>query len=478
LQTKDEIQKGDLLGDNNKRVHRTKFQKTGLDGRWKRDRQFVANRLQTFLHLHVAAYNQPRVLHARNDPPVKSPCNPERLIDVARAAGTPTYVYDAETIRSRCRRFKSALHGFPARLLYAVKANANPAVLKVLLEEVDGLEVVSAGEVELALRLGVSHDRLLFSPNNIDELETDYVAQRDVLFNVGELTLLERLGREHPGLEISVRLNLWVGAGHHRHVVTGGEHSKFGLEGDQLESVLKTADQYGLRIVGVHQHIGSGFESAGQYLEAIDLLLEAAKWFPDLRFINVGGGVGIPYRDTDRQFDLARVGEGLASRWAAFRDAHETDLMFWFEPGRYLVAESGVLLVQATAVKKLGRKTFVGTDSGFNHLLRPILYGAYHEIFNLSNPDGDLTTYEIAGNICESGDLFASERQVQEIREGDVLAIMDTGAYGMAMASKYNLRALPAEVVLDGDATTLVRSRASYSELVDRHLEETRPRKL
>lgn len=409
---------------------------------------------------------------------VKAPRNPEQLLRVAETVGTPTYVYDAETIRTRCREFKSALRGLPSRLLYAVKANANPAVLEVVLEEVDGLEVVSAGEVELALRLGVSPDSMLFSPNNIADDEMDYVAQWGVLFNIGELSRLRRFGEKYPGSEVSVRLNLWVGAGHHRHVVTGGERSKFGLGGDQLDAISETAQRHGLRIVGIHQHIGSGFESAAQYLEAIDLLLAAAGRFPDIRFINVGGGVGIPYRDDSRPFDLQSVASGLLSRWTSYERENGKVLTCLFEPGRYLVAESGTLVVKVTAVKTLGRNRFAGTDSGFNHLLRPVLYDAYHEVYNLSNPAGDLVTYEIAGNICESGDLFASDRPVQEIREGDILAILDTGAYGMAMASQYNMRALPAEVLLDGGVMRQVRERETYTELVDRHLRATQPRNL
>jgi diaminopimelate decarboxylase len=412
---------------------------------------------------------------------LKSPKTPERLLRAAEAAGTPTYVYDAEIIRTRCRQFKSAIEGLPSRLLYAVKANANPALLEIILEEVDGLEVVSAGEVELALRLGVKADRLLYSPNNITDSEMDYVAERGILFNIGELSRLRRFGERYPGSEVAVRLNLWFGAGHHRHVVTGGEHSKFGLGADQIGTVVDIATRHGLRIIGIHQHIGSGFESSAQYLEAINLLLDAATRFPDARFVNVGGGVGVPYRETDRSFNLHSISAGLTERLKSLPSASGNNgntMACWFEPGRYLIAESGVLLVRATAVKTLGRKTFVGTDSGFNHLIRPILYGAYHEIYNLSNPHGDPVTYEIAGNICESGDLFASDRQVQEIREGDLLAILDTGAYGMAMASQYNMRALPAEVVLDGDTMTLVRHRETYTELVDRHLRETRPRNL
>lgn len=405
---------------------------------------------------------------------VKSPHHAESLLRAAELAGTPSYVYDAETIRRRCRAFRQAIASFPSRLLYAVKANANPALLRVLLNEVDGLEVVSAGEVELALQLGVARDRLLFSPNNIADDEMDFVAERGVLFNVGEPSRLARLGERYPGIDVSVRLNLWVGAGHHRHVVTGGEHSKFGFGGDHLAMITEIAARHDLRIIGVHQHIGSGFDNASQYLAAIDLLLEASSRFKDVRFVNVGGGLSIPYRENDRPFDLDALSAGLASRSQTHREQRGRDLQFWLEPGRMLIAESGVLLVRATALKTLGRRTFVGTDSGFNHLLRPILYGAYHEIVNLSNPGGELRTYEIAGNICESGDLFASERDVPEIREGDVLAILDAGAYGMAMASQYNLRSLPAEILIDGEAMTQIRARETYSQLVERHLREAR----
>lgn len=409
---------------------------------------------------------------------LKTPRDIPGLLRVAEVVGTPTYVYDADTIRSRCRQFREALSGFSSRLLYAVKANANPSLIEVVLKEVDGLEVVSAGEVELARSMGVSPDRLLFSPNNISDEEMTYVAVRDVLFNVGELSRLERFGERYPGAEVSVRLNLWIGAGHHRHVVTGGEHSKFGLGPDDIDEALATARRYRIRIIGIHQHIGSGFENPQQYMEAIELLMHASRSFPDVRFINVGGGVGIPYGPDDRPFDLSAIASGLKSKLQTYQDETGRTLSVWFEPGRYLVAESGVLLVQATSVKTLGARTFVGTDSGFNHLLRPILYGAYHEVFNLSNPDGELETYDIAGNICESGDLFASDRRVQAIREGDLLAILDTGAYGMAMASQYNMRALPAEVLIDGDRLTQIRAREGYADMVARHLRETQPKSL
>lgn len=396
--------------------------------------------------------------------------NTTMLRRVAEATGTPTVAYDVATIEERCGVFRAAISGIPSRLLFAMKANSNPAILRLMTGFVDGVDAVSPGEVELALRVGFGRKSILFSPNNMTDSEMAEVRETGVLMNIGELSRLEKFGEAYPGSEVCVRLNLWVGAGHHRFVVTGGDRSKFGIPGEKLGEIVRIAAQYELTIVGLHQHIGSGFSSADDFANAVELLIEAARRFPELQFLNVGGGIGIPYRTDDRPFDLDGVGKHIKMLHANIG----RDISFWFEPGRYLIAESGTLLVTATALKQLGQRTFAGTDSGFNHLIRPMLYDAYHEIVNLSNPDGVARKYDIAGNICESGDLFATERMVAEIREGDVLGIQDVGAYGLSMGSEYNMRPFPEEVLVDADGTiTTIRPRLSTSALVDRYISET-----
>jgi diaminopimelate decarboxylase len=394
----------------------------------------------------------------------------DTLLRIAERNGTPTVVYDERTILSRVAEFRRAIDKVPSSLLYALKANSNPAIVRILMDEVDGFDAVSPGEVELLDRLGVRPRNILYSPNYMTDDEMVTALDSGVLINVGELSRLERIGKARPGTSVCVRLNLWVGAGHHEHVVTGGANSKFGVPGDQLDQIVEIAGQYNLTVVGLHQHIGSGFSSASDFGDAVDLLVEAAKLFPEVRFLNVGGGIGIPYRPDEERFDLETVSERLA---AAQKNVGR-DVKFWFEPGRFLVAESGTLLVTVSAVKQSGKRIYAGTDSGFNHLIRPVLYDAHHEILNLSNPTGSMGRYDVAGNICESGDVFARDREIPEIREGDVLAILDVGAYGISMASEYNMRPFPAEILIREDGTIeKIRRRMTAEDLVDRFIKET-----
>lgn len=402
----------------------------------------------------------------------KVPAGVDALLAVVEAHGTPTYAYVEPVIRDRCTRLRSALDALPARLLYAMKANANPAVLRIIHAEGLGIDAVSPAELDLALRLGFSPDRVLFSANNMTEGEMHAAHRRGVMLNIGELPRLDAYGRAYPGTAVCVRLNPQVGAGHHEHVITAGEDSKFGIPVHQIDDVKALAREHDLQLVGLHQHIGSGILEAGDLWRAIEVMLEAANAFPDIRFVNVGGGLGIPYRPDDRPLDLDGFRETVVAPLQAFLHEHPSDeLEVWLEPGRYFVAEAGVLLVRVNTIKRANGRVFAGTDSGMGHLVRPTIYGAYHGIVNLSNPDGPTRLYDVTGNYCESADLFARARPVQEIREGDVLAILDAGAYGMSMASEYNLRPLPAEALVREDGTSvLVRRRETSEELVDRLL--------
>ena len=406
--------------------------------------------------------------------PIKTPDYADVLLEAAERFGTPTYVYAEGTIRRQCRRLREHLDGLPAKLLYAMKANTSPAVLRIIRDEGFGLDAVSPAELVLALRLGFAPADVLFSANNMTDEEMHAAHASGVLLNIGERSRLEAYGRAYPGADVCVRLNPKVGAGHHEHVITAGERSKFGIPVEQAADVRRVAEAHRLRIVGLHQHIGSGILDGARLWEATSVLLDAAVDFPDVRFINVGGGLGIPYRPDEAPLEAANFRSTVAEPLRAFARGHlGPDVRFWFEPGRFLVAEAGTLLVRVNTLKAAYGRVYAGTDSGMGHLVRPTVYGAYHAIANLSNPGGPLKTYDVAGNICESGDLFAKERPVQEVREGDVLAILDAGAYGMAMASEYNLRPLPAEALIGTDgALRLTRRRASPAELVERLLAE------
>ena len=397
------------------------------------------------------------------------PFHPNALLKAAEAFGTPTYVYSERVIRAKCDELRKHLSEVPYRLLYAMKANSCPAVLRIMLDEGLGIDAVSPAELHLALRVGFPPERILFSANNMTDAEMLDAADQGVLLNIGELSRLEKFGRHSPGSRVCVRLNPQVGAGHQEHVITAGERSKFGIPVEQTGDVREVAERNDLNIVGLHQHIGSGIMSTDTLWKAMSVLLEAARAFPNIDFLNFGGGLGVPYDPKDNPIDLDNFGRKILDPLRVFAERHHTsNLSFWFEPGRFLSAQAGILLVRVNTLKANRGRVFAGTDSGMNHLVRPAIYGSYHGIFNVSNPNGSPVEYDVTGNICESSDVFARSRIVQEIREGDVLAILDAGAYGMAMASQYNLRPLPAEVLLSSSGDLqLVRRRRTYVELVD-----------
>ncbi|MEM8486598.1 MAG: diaminopimelate decarboxylase [Bacteroidota bacterium] len=399
----------------------------------------------------------------------KTPHNASLLASLAQTYGTPTYVYDESIIRRQCKLLKQHLKHVPTKLLYAMKANSHPAILRIIKSEGIGIDAVSPAELYLAQQIGFAPKDILYTANNMTDEEMHTVAEAGVLMNLGELSRVARYGAAYPGAEVCVRLNPQIGSGHHAHVVTAGKATKFGIPVNEVEQILEAAARNNLKIVGLHQHIGSGIPSMAVLQQAIEVILQTAQYFPDLRILNLGGGFSIPYRPEDVPIDFENFQQTIVQVLQAHEANHnQKGLTYWFEPGRFLVAEAGTLLVTANTVKEANNKTFAGTDSGMNQLVRPSVYGAYHEIYNLSNADGFRRPYEVVGNICESGDVFAKNRLVQEISENDTLAIMDAGAYGMSMASLYNLRPLPAEVLIKADGSHLViQERVSEADLVN-----------
>jgi diaminopimelate decarboxylase len=400
---------------------------------------------------------------------LKTPPAREALLEAAERFGTPTYAYVEETLRRQCRRLRALTRGVPARLLYAMKANPNPSILRVMKNEGLGLDVVSPGEQMLAQRLGFAPERVLFSANNMTDAAMRQAQEAGALLNIGERPRLEAFGHAYPGARVCLRLNPNVEAGHHEHVVTADAASKFGIPVGEVESARAIAERHGLQIVGLHQHIGSGIRDVERFGQAVRVLLGAAEGFADLEFVNVGGGLGIPYRPGEDPIDAEQFRQAVVQPLRNFRNARpgaSEGFSFWFEPGRFLVAEAGVLLMRVNTIKRASGRVFAGTDSGMGHLMRPAVYEAYHGLYNLSNPNGALELYDVVGNVCEGGDVFARGRRVQQIREGDVLAVLDAGAYGQAMASTYNLRPLPAEAMIrPGGTPELVRHRRTAEEL-------------
>lgn len=384
-----------------------------------------------------------------------------------REFGSPLYVYDLDTVRARCRALKQAVTYAPFQPLYAVKANPCPAVARAIIGEGFGIDAVSPGEVALALRLGLPPAQVLYTENNMTDAEQAEAVAQGVLINCGSLDRLERLAAAGVR-ECAVRFNPDVGDGAHEKICTAGPLTKFGVHHSQVDAVLAIERRTGIKVVGAHMHIGSGFLESAAFAEACAVIFAIAARLPNLRFVDCGGGIGIPYRAPDAApMDLAAMGQRLSADFAAFCAASGRSLELRLEPGRFLVAESGTLLCTVTSVKENpDGRVFVGTDTGFNHLVRVAMYDAWHRIENLSRPDAPRRAVDVVGNVCESGDVFARARELPMPQPGDVLAIRDAGAYGFAMASTYNLRPLPAEVVVDGGIPRLARPRQRIAELL------------
>jgi diaminopimelate decarboxylase/aspartate kinase len=377
-------------------------------------------------------------------PPVPA----RRLVAAAEQHGTPLYVYDLAAIEARVATLRRDLPLFPGRILFACKANAHPAILERLRALGVGVEAASPGEALRAIECGHRPAEVLVSATNARATDLAALAQRGCRLALGSISDIRRVGALAGGTSVLLRVNPGVGDGHHRHVVTGGAESKFGIPLAQLDDALAACRAAGLGVHGLHAHIGSGVLDVGPLAAGARALLAAARRVPDLAVVDFGGGFGIPYREGEPELDLAAYGAELDAALAAFASETGHRPEAWFEPGRFIAAPAGCLLTRVICRKESGGHVFIGVDTGMNHFQRPALYGAYHRIVNVSAPDGPLETVEIVGNVCESSDVFASARPLPAASEGDLLAILDAGAYGYTMASSYNLWPLPAEVVL------------------------------
>jgi len=387
---------------------------------------------------------------------------------IARKFGTPVYVYKEKVIKRQVRSLSRSIEYEPREILYAVKANSNPHILKILREEGVGIDAVSPGEITLALRTGFQPWDIFFTGNNITDEEMVFAAEKGVLLNIDSLSCLEKLGKKYPGRKVCVRINPDVGAGHHDHCITGGPKSKFGIWYSEVKEINRIAKNYQLEIVGIHQHIGSQILEVEKFLIAMEVLLRVAPNFPNLRFIDFGGGLGVPYRPEENPLDIEELGRRMSEKFENFCRKYGRVLNLIIEPGRYLVAEAGYLLTRVNTVKRNpDGRVFVGVDSGFNHLIRPAMYGSYHPIFNISNLDGEKEKVDVVGNVCESGDKFAEGREVNRVREGDLILIGIVGAYGYSMSSDYNLRPRPAEVLVKANGSLqLIRERETIEKII------------
>ncbi len=389
------------------------------------------------------------------------------LLDLAAKYGTPLYVYDGERIEAQYRRFLEAFD--PAIALsvkFACKALPSLAIIQLLHRLGAGLDAVSIEEVRLGLRAGVPPEHITFTPNCVSFEEIREGVELGVTVNIDDLSILERFGHEYGAkVGCGIRINPHLTAGGNPHIQVGHIDSKFGISILQLRHLLRIVENYNLRVIGLHMHTGSDIYDAAVFVEGARVLFEVAQHFPDLQFIDLGSGFKVPYKPGDVATDIGEFGAVMSETFKSFCDQYGRPLALWFEPGKYLVSEAGYLLVQVNVVKQTVSSLFAGVNSGFNHLIRPMFYDAYHHILNLSNPAGKPRIYSVVGYICET-DTFAWDRPIAEIRQGDILCILNAGAYGYAMSSNYNARLRPAEVLLYRGRDYLIRRRETLDDLL------------
>ena len=393
------------------------------------------------------------------------------LLSTTHTFGSPVYVYDANKISSQYERLTKAFAAVPSlRINYAMKALSNVSILKLMRKLGAGLDTVSIQEVKLGLHAGFAPEQIIFTPNGVSMEEIEEAASLGVQLNIDNLSILEQFGSKHPQVPVCIRINLHVMAGGNSNISVGHIDSKFGISIHQIPHILRIVENTKMHINGIHMHTGSDILDIDVFLYAAEILFDTAKHFRELKFIDFGSGFKVPYKEGDIQTDIEELGERLSQRFLEFCKLYGRNLTLAFEPGKFLVSEAGFFLVKVNVVKQTTSTVFAQIDSGFNHLIRPMFYGATHFIENISNPEGKKRFYSVVGYICET-DTFASNRQIAEISEGDILCFRNAGAYCYTMASNYNSRPRPAEVLwIDGQAK-LIRKAETFEDLLRNQVE-------
>ncbi|NMH24501.1 diaminopimelate decarboxylase [Flavobacterium solisilvae] len=392
------------------------------------------------------------------------------LLDLANEFGNPLYVYDAEKIEFQYKRLTNAFSKVEKlRINYAMKALSNISVLKLLNNLGSGLDTVSIQEVQLGLHAGFTPDKIIFTPNGVSFEEIEEVAALGVQINIDNLSVLEHFGTKHPKVPVCIRINPHVMAGGNENISVGHIDSKFGISIYQIPHILRIVENTKMHINGIHMHTGSDILDIEVFLYAAEILFDAAKQFKDLDFLDFGSGFKVPYKKDDIETNIEELGKKLTKRFLAFEKEYGRELTLAFEPGKFLVSEAGCFLAKVNVIKQTTSTVFAGIDSGFNHLIRPMFYGSQHAIENISNPKGKERFYTVVGYICET-DTFASNRRITEIHEGDVLCFKNAGAYCFSMASNYNSRFKPAEVLWKNGKGHLIRQRETFDDLLQNQI--------
>ena len=393
------------------------------------------------------------------------------LMGIAENFGKPVYVYDSEKIASQYKLLKSAFAGVTnLRINYATKALSNLSILKFMRNLGAGLDTVSIQEVQLGLAAGFDPQAIIYTPNGVSLNEIEEVAKMGVQINIDNLSLLEQFGTRHPKTPVCIRINPHVMAGGNSNISVGHIDSKFGISIHQIPHLLRIVENTAMKINGIHMHTGSDILDVDVFLHAAEILFDTAKHFKNLEFLDFGSGFKVPYFNNDIETNIEELGEKLSARFNEFCANYSSELQLIFEPGKFLVSQAGHFITQVNVVKQTTSTIFAQVDSGFNHLIRPMLYGSHHHIENLSNPNGKERFYSVVGYICET-DTFASNRKIAEITEGNLLVFRNCGAYCFSMSSNYNSRYRPAEVLWFKGKGHLIRKRETFDDILQNQVE-------
>ncbi|HXB09407.1 MAG TPA: diaminopimelate decarboxylase [Puia sp.] len=397
--------------------------------------------------------------------------SPEYLISLGQQFGTPLYVYHAEKIKEQYAKLTTAFQGTNTVFFYACKALTNLNILRFVYSIGANVDCSSINEVRLALHAGFPPQRILYTSNGIGFDEIVEAQALGVIINIDSLSNLEKFGQKFGhSYPVGVRLRPNIMAGGNLKISTGHDKSKFGIPVEQIDKVLKLVDQYGLRIADLHIHTGSEIKDVDVFVKGIEILFDLIPKFKELQFIDLGGGFKVPYKEGDGETNIGKLAQKVEAAFANHPNPGGRPLQVWFEPGKFLVSECGYFITRVNVLKETDAATFVSIDSGFNHLIRPMFYDAYHRIENISNPAGTPRRYSVVGNICET-DTFAWDRTINEVREGDYLVFYNAGAYGFEMSSNFNSRYKPAEVLVKAGTAHLIRRRDTFEDLLRNQIE-------
>ncbi|QCX52995.1 diaminopimelate decarboxylase [Elizabethkingia sp. JS20170427COW] len=396
--------------------------------------------------------------------------NNQDLLKIAEEYGTPVYVYNTEKIQEQYKKLSSSFDE-KTRFFYAAKALTNINILKYVQTLGANVDCVSINEVKLGLKAGFTPDRILFTPNCVDITEIEEAMKLGVHVNIDNISILEQFGNKYgDSYPIFIRINPHIFAGGNYKISTGHIDSKFGISIHQLRHIIRIVKTTGVRVEGLHMHTGSEIKDIDVFIQGLEIMFQLIEDFPNIKYIDMGSGFKVPYQDGEMETDVKALGKKVLKAVNQFKKETGKDFELWFEPGKYLVSDCGTFLVRANVIKQTTATVFVGVNTGFNHLIRPMFYDSYHKIENLTNAKGKERIYTVVGNICET-DTFAWDRKINEVREGDILVFRNAGAYGFEMSSNFNSRLKPAEVMFHEGKAHLIRQREVFEDLLKNQIE-------